>query len=209
MADQVAGLAAVVLAGGQSRRMGQPKAWLPIGGETFLQRIVRTVSRAAAEIVVVAAPGQQLPELGALATVVCDSIEGGGPLIGLETGWRAVRGPCEQLFACGCDTPLLTPEFIRCVARACVGREAAVPAVDGRRQPLAACYAFDLLPRLSTLIATGERSLQAFLDGLEMYELHADELSTVDPRGGALVNINTPEDWASWREQMAAASPDD
>ncbi|MGZ6054814.1 MAG: molybdenum cofactor guanylyltransferase, partial [Isosphaeraceae bacterium] len=54
---------AVILCGGESRRMGQPKAWLPFGPERMLQRVVRLVSTVTGPIVVVAAPGQELPSL--------------------------------------------------------------------------------------------------------------------------------------------------
>ena len=41
MAKVLASLGAVVLCGGESRRMGRPKAWLPFGPERMLQRVVR------------------------------------------------------------------------------------------------------------------------------------------------------------------------
>ena len=58
-------LGAVVLCGGQSRRMGQPKAWLQFGPERLLQRVVRLVGSGIGDgpIVVVAAPGQDCPPL--------------------------------------------------------------------------------------------------------------------------------------------------
>lgn len=209
MSERVPGLAAIILAGGQSRRMGRPKAWLPVAGETFLQRIVRTVSSVAGEVVVVAAAGQSVPDLPEAAAVVCDPIERGGPLVALETGWHALRTHPAYVFVCGCDTPLLRPDFVRAVAGKCVGREAAVPVTHGIRHPLAACYAFDVLPRLAALVAGGERRMQAFLDGLAMYELHADEFSSVDPTLESLVNINTPEDWAVWRDRLSSAVAND
>jgi CTP:molybdopterin cytidylyltransferase MocA len=47
---------AIVLAAGQSARMGRPKPLLPIGsGETFLTRVVRTLSEAEVEDIVVVA----------------------------------------------------------------------------------------------------------------------------------------------------------
>ncbi len=208
MVERVPGLAAIVLAGGQSRRMGQPKAWLPIDGESFLQRIVRTLSEVAGELVVVAAGGQDLPVLPAAAPVVRDPIAGAGPLVGLETGWRALRTQPTRVFVCGCDTPFLKPEFVIAVARACRDREAAVPVTNGIRHPLAACYAFDLLPRLSAVISAGERRMQAFLERLSLYELHADEFSTVDSSLKSLININTPEDWAVWQNSIASAARD-
>ena len=56
---------AVVLCGGESRRMGRPKAWLEFGKEVMLERVVRLVSTVAWPIVVVAAPGQDLPAASA------------------------------------------------------------------------------------------------------------------------------------------------
>ena len=43
--------------------MGLPKAWLPFGDETMLQRVVRIVATVANPVVVVAAENQELPEL--------------------------------------------------------------------------------------------------------------------------------------------------
>lgn len=209
MIERVPGLAAIVLAGGRSRRMGQSKAWLPIDGEAFLQRIVRTLGPVAGELIVVAADGQDLPVLPADVLVVRDRIADAGPLVGLETGWHSLRTQPRLVFVCGCDTPLLKPEFVSAVARACADREAAVPVADGFRHPLAACYAFDVLPRLSAGIAAGERQLQAFLERLSVFELQAEEFSTVDPDRQSLINMNTPEDWAAWQDSITSAARDD
>lgn len=69
MLPQIGG---IILCGGQSSRMGQPKAWLPIGGEVFLQRVVRVLSEVVSPIVVVAAAGQDLPELPAEIVIARD-----------------------------------------------------------------------------------------------------------------------------------------
>ena len=56
--------AGIVLCGGKSTRMGVPKATLPFGPETMLQRVVRLLGTVVSPIVVVAARGQELaPEL--------------------------------------------------------------------------------------------------------------------------------------------------
>ena len=82
-------VAAVILCGGESRRMGRPKAWLPFGEELMLQRVVRLAGLVAWPIVVVAAPGQRLPELSADIVVVRDLVAGRGPLA--RTGCGAGR----------------------------------------------------------------------------------------------------------------------
>jgi molybdopterin-guanine dinucleotide biosynthesis protein A len=67
-------LGAVILCGGESRRMGRPKAWLPFGDQLMLQRVVRLAGTIARPIVVVAAPGQELPKLAADILVVRDPL---------------------------------------------------------------------------------------------------------------------------------------
>ena len=83
-------LGAVVLCGGESRRMGQPKAWLEFGPERLLERVVRLVGTVARPIVVVAAPGQDLPPLPSHVSIVRDEVSGRGPLQGLAAGFAAL-----------------------------------------------------------------------------------------------------------------------
>src|SRR5690349_5853745 len=102
----------IVLCGGQSSRMGQPKAWLPFGKELMLPRIVRILSEVVAPIVVVAAAGQSVPSVSPEITLVRDSEPGRGPLRGLVDGLEALRGRAEAAYVSSCDVPLLQPAFV-------------------------------------------------------------------------------------------------
>src|SRR5947207_9913868 len=103
----------IVLCGGQSKRMGRPKAWLPFGGELMLPRVVRLLGEAAAPVVVVAAPGQEVPPLPPDVTVVRDEEKGRGPLQGLAAGLDALAGRAEAAYLSSCDVPFLRPAFVR------------------------------------------------------------------------------------------------
>ncbi len=70
--------------------MGQPKAWLRFGPEFMLQRVVRLVSSVVGPIVVVAAPGQELPELPETVFVARDPERGAGRC----KGWPPAWPPC-------------------------------------------------------------------------------------------------------------------
>ena len=205
MSELIPHLASIVLAGGESRRMGRPKCWLPAGQETFLQRIVRTVSAVAPEVIVVAAADQELPPLPRTVAVIRDLQPAGGPLVGLLSGSRQLQSDPAYVFVSGCDTPFLRREFIARVVAGCEGYEAAVPVSARRRHPLAACYSAGSLRLLEDLIIAQEQRLQAWLNRLKVQELHACDFSTVDPELESLINLNTPEDWASWKDRLTDA----
>ena len=89
----------VILCGGQSKRMGRPKAWLPFGDETMLQRVVRILREVVEPVVVVAAPNQDVPALPAGVEIVHDEVEGKGPLAGLAAGLAALEGKADAVLA--------------------------------------------------------------------------------------------------------------
>jgi len=86
---------AVILAGGKSSRMGQPKALLPFDHEPLIVHIVRALKSMFAEAVVVAAPDQELPPLSAL--LVRDEVAYQGPVGGIYYGLKAAGGDAEML----------------------------------------------------------------------------------------------------------------
>src|SRR5437588_9723347 len=126
----------LVLCGGRSSRMGRPKAWLPVGDEFMLQRVVRLVGEAVAPVVVVAAPGQEVPPLPEDVAVVRDRVEGRGPLMGLAAGLAALAQSADAAFVTGCDAPLLRPAFVRHLIDQLGRASVCVPSVAGFAQPL-------------------------------------------------------------------------
>src|SRR6476620_8987933 len=102
-------LAAIILCGGQSRRMGYSKAWLPFGDETMLQRVVRLADTAVETIVVVQAAGQNLPALPERTIIATDANPERGPLEGLLAGLKALPPGVDAAFVTSCDVPLLSP----------------------------------------------------------------------------------------------------
>src|SRR5688500_8328210 len=104
--DSVGG---IVLAGGKSTRMGTSKALLPFGPETMLQRVVRLLGTVVSPIVVVSAPGQELPTLPAGIIVTHDEREARGPLEGLRAGLKALPDTIDRAYVTSCDVPLLVP----------------------------------------------------------------------------------------------------
>ena len=200
-------LGAVVLCGGESRRMGEPKAWLPFGPERMLQRVVRVVGGAVegGPVAVVAAPGQRLPELPETVRIVRDPVAGRGPLQGLAAGLASLPASVELVFASATDVPFLEPGWVRLLAELIGDHDLAIPFADGYHHPLAALYRRAVvLPAIEGLL--GEDRLRPFflISAVKTRVVGPDELRGVDPGLKTLRNLNTPEDY---RVALAEAFP--
>ncbi|MHB1034895.1 MAG: molybdenum cofactor guanylyltransferase [Pirellulales bacterium] len=181
---------AVVLAGGRSRRMGTPKAWLPFGAELMLPRVVRLLGQAVGEVVVVACAGQKLPDLPGCARVIEDSHEDAGPMEGLATGLEWLHDRAEYAFVTGCDAPLLVPAFVRRMIELARGFDVAVPHVGGVDQPYTAVYGTSLAPQIREALAASERRIVSLFERVATRRVLPSELQDVDPGLQSLFNVN-------------------
>ena len=203
-ATTIPGLGAVVLCGGQSSRMGSPKAWLDFEGEPLLARVVRRIAEAAFPIVVVAAPGQEIPTLPAEVLVVRDPVSGRGPLQGIAAGMDALSGRASMAFVSSTDVPFIHSELVRRL-HALRGDtfDIAVPRAKGHYHPLSAIYGIEARPEIEALLAADrlrpfylfERMRTIFADEALLFE--GAELGAADPELLSLENVNTPEEYAA------------
>ena len=192
---------AIILAGGKSSRMGRAKAALPFGGSTILQRIVAELSSGFDEIIVMAAradsePFPVEPMIRGIPGVVLlrDEDSYAGPAGALARGLDAARS--ETAFACSCDLPLLRITVARFLCEIIGCKDAAIPEVAGRLQPLCAAYRRASRAAITTLAGTGERRLTAIVNRLNLRTVTEAELLPVAPGLTSFLNINTPEDYA-------------
>lgn len=175
--------------------MGRPKAWLPFGGELMLPRVVRILREVVDPVVVVAAPGQDVPPLPPEVEIVRDEEEGKGPLAGLAAGLAALEGRADAAYLSSCDVPLLKPEFVRGVISLLGDAAVAVPKVDGYHHPLAAAYRLSVLPHVRELLATDRLRPVFLFDAVQTRVIEPHELADIDPDFRSLRNLNTPEDY--------------
>lgn len=178
-----------MLAGGQSRRMGQDKALLPFGPEALAARLHRLLEASCAEVVVVRSPERGFPVPH--ARLVADRYPDRGPMEGLASGLEALEA--ERALVVACDMPFLTSKVLERL----MAFDPAAPAVVIRSErglePLLGVYARAVLPELRRMLESGERRLRAFLASLAVTELPASALADLDPEGLTLRNLNHPE----------------
>jgi len=198
---------AIVVCGGESRRMGQPKAWLAFGPERMLQRIVRVVGEAARPVVVVAARGQTLPDLPREIRVVHDSLEGRGPLQALEAGLTALGDEVTHVYATATDVPFLVPGWIARLMNLIGDADLAIPVIDGIPHPLASVYRrLTVLPAIRSLLDHDILRLRSLIPLVRTRQVGADELRSVDPDLMTLRNLNTIDDYHASLRQAGFSS---
>jgi molybdenum cofactor guanylyltransferase len=182
--------AAILLAGGGSRRMGRPKALLDWHGTPLVHRVAGILARVCDPVVVVAAPGDELP-LPAGVERAEDTVAGRGPLEGVAAGMTAVGGRAGAVFLAATDLPLLQPQVVRELLATLPGYDAVVPVAGGHDQTLAAAYDARTLLRARELLAAGRPRIAALLDGARVARIDVACLSYPD----AVRNANTLEEY--------------
>jgi molybdopterin-guanine dinucleotide biosynthesis protein A len=191
-------VAAVVLCGGESRRMGRSKAWLPFGPELMLERVVRLVGSVAQPIVVVAAPGQEIPPVAVdgRVTIVRDPISGRGPLQGLAAGLVALPAEPDIVFATATDVPFLEPAWITHMAGLMGDHDLIIPFVSGYYHPLAGLYRRSaVLSAIEQLLAEDRLRPIFLVEMVKSRVVGQADLESVDPDLQTLRNLNFPGDY--------------
>ncbi len=193
-------LSAIILAGGQSSRMGQDKALLPIQGVPLLQQVCRIAQSCASSVYVVTSWPERYEYL---LPKTCQFIhevplrEGShttplphGPLVGFAQGLAQVKTDWVLLLAC--DLPWLRAEVLQAWADQVDSVSQDVAALLPRHakgwEPLCGFYRRSCLPALTDFIKSGGRSFQKWLAQLSVQILPLPEDDQM------LFNCNTPTD---------------
>ena len=184
-----------MLCGGKSSRMGVPKAALPFGPETMLQRVVRLLGTVVDPIVVVAAVGQELPGLPSAVPIARDERDARGPLEGLCAGLKALPAGVDAAYVTGCDVPLLVPAFVQRMIELLEGHDIAVMEIGGFTHPLSAVYRRTTLPHIESLLAADRLRPVFLFDAVRTRRVKREEMVAADPELHTLRNLNTREDY--------------
>lgn len=199
----VTGVTGIVLAGGESSRMGRPKAQLIFGRCALIDIVVSRLREVMDQVIVVAAPGQHLAPAG--ARVVHDAVAHQGPMNGMRHGLAAARS--NVCFVTSCDLAFLNRSLIAHLVEVSPGHDVVVPRWHERLQPLHAVYRRAVLPLLEGLLAAGERRPVSLFARVRTLTVEEDEIRRFDPDGWSLFNINTPADYSQAVERWRLGPP--
>ncbi len=185
----------LVLAGGASRRMGRPKAWLEVGNTILLRWVVDRLAPDFIDVITAFAEPEQL-EQPIPYRVVFDRKHSAGPLAGIEAGLAAARH--DPVFVIACDMPYVTREVAVMAVAAARTCDAAVPRIDGKPEPVCAAYRRSALPHITEALNSGRRRAADVLAEMDVTWL--EHVSEVVVR-----SLNTPDDYERFRVEVGAS----
>jgi molybdopterin-guanine dinucleotide biosynthesis protein A len=184
--------ALLVLAGGSSRRMGRPKAWLEVGHTILLRWVTDRLAPDFEEVLVSFAEPEQL-EQPVPYRVVFDRKQGAGPMAGIEAGLTAAHH--DPVFVIACDMPFVTREVAAMTVAAARNCDAAVPRIDGRAEPVCAAYRKSALPIITAALDSGSRRAADVLAAMDVTWLE-------DVPPDVVRSVNTPDEYLRFRTKV-------
>ena len=184
---------AIILAGGQSSRMGRPKAELPFDGGTMLDYIVSEMMRVFDDLVVAVAESRLYAWEGYGARSIEDRVPNRGPLSALEQALGAVE--FDRAFVCSCDVPFVNGDLARKLCDMLGDDDAVIPHADGKLQTLHAVYRKNCAKVLGTMRSKGEHRLHEIVNFAKVRVVPEEEIRALDHEMLSFFNVNTPEDY--------------
>ncbi|MDF2680925.1 MAG: mobA [Brevibacillus sp.] len=185
---------AVILAGGNSSRMGTPKELLKWRGGTFLSELVKEISSLGLSCLVVSNAPERLaaePIDWAEVPVTSDLVPSLGPVSGLVTAFRATEE--EVLLVLSCDLPFMDREQIGILCEYASGLndwDVVAAKKQGRLHPLCALYRRRTQPVWEQALREGQYRLMRIMDGMHVQPTPEGLLDE-----WAVFNANTPEEY--------------
>ncbi len=195
-------IAAIILAGGESTRMGKDKALLTFGNETLLSRICLVGQEVATSVYVVSPWIEKyrsiLPPgcLGIKEKLVLNA-KSNAPIIGFTQGLESVK--TEWVLLLACDLAQLSSsqvkQWLRGLTTVLPTTMAFLPRNSKGWEALCGFYRPNCIASLNAYIDDGGRSFQGWLRDLQVEELKVSDRT-------CLFNCNTPADWQSATDRI-------
>jgi molybdopterin-guanine dinucleotide biosynthesis protein A len=189
--DKQESISGILLAGGESRRMGRiNKALLQVRGRTIIERSAEILQQLFPEVLVITNSPDDFSFLG--LPMYGDIYPGRGSLGGLYTGLSLCSG--QWGFLAACDMPFLNGAIVEYLISLRREADVIIPRLPGGLEPLHALYAKECLPHIRELLASGDLKIIDFLKKVKVREVLEEELSPYDPEFRFTMNVNTPKD---------------
>lgn len=189
---------AIILAGGDSSRLGCPKPFLELGGLSLIEIAVSRLNLLFEEITVVADRQEHFAYLPVKLTGDLITGRAKSPLRGIHAGLSVSELPFQ--FVAACDMPFINLELVRYMSTFAPYYDAVVPRIGDYFQPLHAYYHRSCIETIGKQIEQGECKVTAFYDKIRVRHIGYSEIVRFDPGQRSFFNINT---WSDYREAQS------
>lgn len=202
----------VILAGGKSKRMGENKAFLQLGGNTIIGHIIDCLQPIADELILITNNPDEYAHLK--LKMYSDIVPNTGALGGIHTGLTYASH--DIVLCVGCDSPFLNSDLLKYLISVLGEYDAVIPytmQIPNREkrinqkkdegityQTLCAVYSKRCLPFIEDMFDESDYRVYALRERINSLNLSPKEWQPYDPEGLSFVNINTPEDYIRAKE---------
>ena len=193
-------IAAFILAGGKSSRMGSDKAFVVLDGRTLLQRALNLARFLTADVRIVGDRGKFAP----FAPVIEDVFRDCGPLGGIHSALRASTAELNLMLAV--DVPFLSTallEYLIMCARKSNTAAVTVAHVSGRLHPLCAVYRPRFVDAAENALRSGRYKIDALFAAPQTRIVSEKELEAAGFFSSMFRNLNTPGEVQAVRNESA------
>lgn len=189
-----------VLAGGQSKRMGQNKAFLEVGGRRVIERVLEVVSPLTDDLFISTNSAEQYTEFG--LRLVADIYPDKAALGGIYSVIHAAR--YDAVLVVACDMPFLNAGLLKYLIELAPLADVIAPVPEPPQpETLHAVYSKRCLPAIETRLLANKLRVIGFFDDVSVRYVDRVEIAKFDPQFYSFVNMNTPSEWQTVRELAA------
>lgn len=188
-----------ILAGGQSRRMGQNKSFVTLEGRPLFEHVVERVSQLGLPVRIITNDPDAYAAYG--LPMFPDVLPGKGSLGGLYTA--LYHSPTARTLCVACDMPFLNVALLKLLLGQPEGCDAIVPLVQARPQSLHAVYDRRCLAPMLDALNADHLKIQRLLETLRVCYVDEARLSALDPDLRSFMNVNTPAELARARALLS------
>ena len=190
----------VILAGGQSRRMGENKALMELGDDSLIGHVIHCMQNVTDELLLITNNPTAYAHLD--VRMHGDILPGTGALGGIYTG--LTHASHEAVLCVACDSPFLNPSLLTYLVSVLDEYDAVMPETYAHRkdtqitlQTLCAAYSKRCLPIIELMLGESELRVHALQERAHIKRVSPEVWQAFDPDGMSFFNINTPEDFES------------
>jgi len=189
-----------ILAGGQSKRMGQDKAFLPVGGRRVIERVLKRVQGLTDDLFISANDPARYAEFG--LPVVPDVYPDKAALGGIYSAIHTAR--YDRVLIVACDMPFLHRRLLQHLIDLAPTADVVIPLINPPQpETLHAVYAKTCLPAIERRLTANRLRVIGFFNDVAVRYVSRAEVSEFDPHFHSFLNMNTPQDWAAMEEIAA------